>query len=146
MWSDTVAFMKFSSRPLHIVVARELSTKKLISVKEEFAKAGVKTPRSCQPDPPRYGLDPSSRAKGNESVSKAMADLDEVQIELSKDAEITSDGRFFFPFDQVQRKIMATLVGKRKYLLKPCWVYHLMMKVMLNHLLQVRIKFSCSNS
>ncbi len=82
MWSDTVAFMKFSPRPLHIVVAKELSAKPL-SVQEEFAKAGVKSPRR-RPDPPR-GFDPPSRASGSESVSKAMADLDEVQIELSRD-------------------------------------------------------------
>ena len=84
MWSDTVAFMKFSPRPLHIVVAKELSEKPP-AVQEEFAKAGMKS-MNRRPDPPR-GFDPPSRASGSESVSEALSASKKIEAEIISETQ-----------------------------------------------------------
>jgi len=63
MWSDTVALMKISPRPLSIVLAKELSERPG-SVTDEFIKAGVSVSR--KPDPPRRGNDPLDPLRGSE--------------------------------------------------------------------------------
>lgn len=69
MWSDTIAHMKMTPRPLHILVAKELSSKPS-AVEEELLRLSP----TSRPDPPR-GFDPPSRASGVESVQEALSEI-----------------------------------------------------------------------
>jgi len=98
MWSDTVALMKISPRPLEIIVARELSERPP-GVEEEFEKNGIKSPRRRRrPDPPR-GYDPPSRASGTEPVAKALSEVNDMQEEvMNLDEESIDEEDLLVPF------------------------------------------------
>lgn len=84
MWSDTVAHMKMSPRPLHIVVAQELS-RRPASVQEEFTKLSINTTtkRRQMQDPPSRSRDPPSRASGSEAVRVAISETEDMERELT---------------------------------------------------------------
>ena len=86
MWSDTVAHMKMSPRPLHIVVAQELSQRPA-SVEEEFSKVSIKSTKRRK-DPPVRGYDPPSRASGLEPVGVAMSETEDMEMEVASNSNL----------------------------------------------------------
>ncbi len=103
MWSDTVALMKISPRPLEIIVAKELSERPP-AVEEEFMKVGIKSPRRRRrPDPPN-GFDPPSRASGMEPVSKALTETNNTEGEVINLDESISNEDLLVPFPRTPRE------------------------------------------
>ena len=107
MWSDTVAHMKLSPRPLHITVAKELS-KKPPAVQGEFRKSGV----GRRPDPPNFD-DPPSRASGMESVSKSISEANDMQEEIANNRQIPDNEDLFesrttSPREKIINKMAST--------------------------------------
>lgn len=98
MWSDTVALMKISPRPLHIIIAKELSERPP-AVQEEFLKVGIESPkrRIRRPDPPN-GYDPPSRAGGVEPVSTTLSEMNDMQDETATNSQALESNNLLVQF------------------------------------------------
>ncbi len=108
MWSDTVALLKITPRPLVVIVAKELSTRPH-AAQEEFVRAQKealkqndmidRTPKTIQR---RISpLSPPSCANGEETVAETavMIDTMEKEVEVVDDIESSSE-----PCDVVQEE------------------------------------------